>query len=347
MAVVLILLKLLLLPTPPAHAHQNLKLLKWFPGDGYPAMVLPNIGIGTVPKMRKILSSALELQTLRIHASYVTSEIPEGKASGLPRKTNTKQPRFLILANRFDHMRNIDLTNRSQLATIKTFEKLKNAGAEVFMLPIGTDLLFASSKERFDFYSNVAEYFDAVISLGGTDIHPSLYGERVTYAETEKMNVFQDRSEFQLLSHYFADPNSMFFGFCRGHQMAAIVHGAKLIQDIHRETTARQPHRDHWHKIEILPDSIFYRIIGSRVADVNSFHHQGVLQEGANGLIATAYAPEDHGTRIVETMEFRNGRGFGMQFHPEYMETKTSDNIFRHMVELAKTQACKKALSVK
>ena len=100
----------------------------------------------------------------------------------------------------------------------------------------------------------------------------------------------------------------------------------------HSQTAPRQ---DVWHDVEIVGESLLYRLLREPRIGVNSLHHQAVL-EIPPGFIQNALASDG----IIEGIE-KPGAKFclGVQWHPESMlETEThSLALFKGFLE-----ACQK-----
>ena len=107
---------------------------------------------------------------------------------------------------------------------------------------------------------------------------------------------------------------------CRGAQVLNVAHGGDLIQDLADEVTGAVRHRRDdpadpvvWHEVDIEPESLLAKAVGSERIDVNSFHHQAPRRVG-DGLRVVAVAEDG----VVEGLEVP-GAAFelGVQWHPE------------------------------
>lgn len=159
-------------------------------------------------------------------------------------------------------------------------------------------------------YSDVKNY-DLIIFSGGEDINPSIYGNRNLYSRG--INPERDDTERSILI-VALDIGKKILGVCRGHQLINAVRGGKLLQDIYIQSKA---FHEGFHPLEVTyPNSI----TGSSFTEVNSLHHQGVINSGA-GLKATSYYK-----KIIESTESQNI--ISVQFHPEFMVDKQADLFF-------------------
>ena len=81
----------------------------------------------------------------------------------------------------------------------------------------------------------------------------------------------------------------------------------------------------------VEPGSHLHRLLGEAPGAVNSRHHQAIADPG-RGMRACAYAPDG----VVEGLE-SEAPGFllGVQWHPEDLESPSSDALFRGLVDAA------------
>lgn len=148
---------------------------------------------------------------------------------------------------------------------------------------------------------------------GGSDIHPSFYGQTVTYARGFQAQ--RDWLEYQL-ARYAINRGMPTLGICRGLQMLIVAAGGQLLQDF-ATISKVAPHRCG-HEIRTTQGSALRTMLGHRL-EVNSYHHQSADVAGnrmPKNWRVTAYSiPDD----IVEGIEHRTKPLIGVQFHPEYV----------------------------
>ena len=207
--------------------------------------------------------------------------------------------------------------------TSPMFTSVFKAGGTPVMLP-----MVRSEKEA----DALVEKIDALIMVGGEDINPAYYGEKILN-ETVEINSFRDTSDFFLLNAA-RKKGIPLLGVCRGEQILNIACGGTLYQDIpsqigeHKIDTA---YSYNTHMLFIEKDTHLYELLGVDSVMVNSFHHQAVKTPG-KGLKVSAYARDG----VVEAYE---GNGIiGVQFHPEYFIARgdtTFLNIFRDLINRA------------
>ena len=172
---------------------------------------------------------------------------------------------------------------------------------------------------------------DGLIICGGTDIHPSYYGEENTncgYIDDER-----DEREFEITKR-FIETGKPILGICRGHQLLNIIFGGNLIQHVSNASDHKQHDGiDSVHTIKANPKSILYNLYGDYFF-VNSSHHQAINQLG-EGLIPTAFSADG----LIEATEHVSKPYLTVQFHPERMNTDKTENgieIFKYFIDLCK-----------
>jgi len=163
---------------------------------------------------------------------------------------------------------------------------------------------------------------DFLLIPGGVDVNPERYHQENT------LSIFDnklDDLQFPLIDKALS-LNVPVLGICRGHQLLNVYFGGTLIQDIpslgnkleHRKVEGQ----DSIHDINIKEGSFLYEIYGSK-AIVNSSHHQGIDIPGKDLIIC---ATSNDG--IKEAFYHKNLEVYGVQFHPERMNTdKTVQGI--------------------
>lgn len=161
---------------------------------------------------------------------------------------------------------------------------------------------------------DILDRIDAIIFTGGSDVDPSLYGERPH--PTANIRPERDEAELMLMRAAIASDLPL-FGICRGMQLMAVAYGGRLHQHLpdvlghhnHRPITGPKFGE---HPVRFAPGSICHAVLGESVI-VNSFHHQGIADPGS--LKATGWSPEDG---LIEAMEDPAHTFIvGVQWHPE------------------------------
>jgi putative glutamine amidotransferase len=168
---------------------------------------------------------------------------------------------------------------------------------------------------------------------GGPDIHPSAYGQEEdpalgpTWKDLDEAELAVARAAF--------DARLPILAICRGAQALNVVRGGTLFQDLPlRDGSEVRHRRGHGepnisHPVEIAPDSVLARALGTTELVVNSFHHQASDQLGRS-LRAVAWSPDG----VIEGIEAPD-RDFviGVQWHAEAMEDEPAERLFEAFVE--------------
>ncbi|MEE9255777.1 MAG: gamma-glutamyl-gamma-aminobutyrate hydrolase family protein [bacterium] len=207
----------------------------------------------------------------------------------------------------------------------------------------GIPILLPSMEDEKDARSLI-EMLDAlVISGGGHDIDPELYGER-HQPECGPPNA--KRAGFELSICRGALSRDMpVLGICGGIQALNVAAGGTLIQDIGTQIDEPLPHIPEdtkkatytYHPIEVLSSNL-EATIGSGPYTVNSHHHQSVKDLGS-GMRVAAQSPDG----VIEAIECASCRFvLGVQWHPEsmaaygYGDSDTSEHIFARLIDEAR-----------
>jgi len=167
---------------------------------------------------------------------------------------------------------------------------------------------------------------DIITFPGGSDIHPSLYGEKIgshTYAHIE-----MDTRQWE----YASSPefkNKFKIGLCRGAQMLTAASGGKLVQhfESHNGGHAIMINND---PKNILPvNSLHHQMMFPFNLDPTTFDlvgracdHKGLAISTSfyNGEDAIIDMPKDkYGYIEPEIVFYKNTKSLCFQFHPEMM----------------------------
>lgn len=188
-----------------------------------------------------------------------------------------------------------------------------------------------------DTIESVLDTVDAVCLSGGPDIDPSMYGDQ----PHEKLGPTELATDsFEIALAKAADARGMpILAICRGMQVLNVSRGGTLHQhipdvftdsDLEHRQSALGHHPSH--EVEIEPDTLLGRTLGTQTAEVNSFHHQSVKELG-QGLRVSAFSPDG----IVEGVEALD-RDFvvGVQWHAESLTNREEhEALFRGLADAA------------
>jgi putative glutamine amidotransferase len=162
---------------------------------------------------------------------------------------------------------------------------------------------------------------DALLLLGGEDIHPELYKQgRSSKSGASIRPSWRDQVEMELIKRAKAMQLPI-IGICRGAQIMCAAAGGSLWQHV-------DGHAGRWHTVIDAEGEIL---------KVNSIHHQMLNLEGSDGVllakplerIAKKGCTVDLLGRDVkedikeepEAVWFPSLRGLAVQWHPEMMDT--------------------------
>jgi putative glutamine amidotransferase len=183
------------------------------------------------------------------------------------------------------------------------------------------------------------EMIDGLVVTGGDyDIDPEMYNEHASNGMRAMKN---NRANFEReLILAAMEKKIPILGICAGEQLMAVIFGGKLIQDIpteigtdiiHEQSVIGLSHHKTIHNISIRNGSLLHKISGALTMKVNSTHHQAVKSVGPE-MIVCANAPDG----IIEAIEHISYPFLlGVEWHPEYENSKEDTNIFAGLVEEA------------
>ena len=174
-----------------------------------------------------------------------------------------------------------------------------------------------------------------VITGGNFDINPKLYSEN----NGGSRNIKDKRTNFEVdIFQRFLLTTKPILGICGGEQLMNVASGGSLIQDIDKSIKTTIYHeqknsRDEVsHEISIKRNSKLYKIVKSKKIEVNSAHHQSVNTLGKD-FISSASSSDG----IIEAIEhIKHPWCLGLQWHPEFLITKSDNDIIKDFIFHAK-----------
>lgn len=193
------------------------------------------------------------------------------------------------------------------------------AGATPVIIPIHQD------KEAIKHQISI---IDGLVLTGGVDIHPKYFKQEIM-KDCGEFDVYRDEFEMLLVEEATKE-NLPILGICRGIQLLNVFYKGTLFQDIAKKSEFFIKHSQNGsrgfgsHFISIARDSFLYPIYG-KTGFVNSYHHQAIDKLADNFEIVAQSADG-----IIEAIQDKYKRIYGVQFHPEMMiaNDKESLNIF-------------------
>jgi putative glutamine amidotransferase len=218
----------------------------------------------------------------------------------------------------------------------KYLNAVERAGGEAVLLSLTSG---ADSLKR------EAASLDAFLLTGSpADIDPVHYNAKRHPAAADA-DAARERTDFTLLEHALITCKPV-LAICYGIQSLNVFLGGSLVQDIPSELGTKVCHSpeedelpggdeapDAMHGASLDPGRVL--TLSSTVqAEVNSSHHQSILEPG-RGLRITARAPDG----VVEAVEWKDNSNWvvGVQWHPERMPADAlAQALFREFVTTAR-----------
>jgi putative glutamine amidotransferase len=154
-----------------------------------------------------------------------------------------------------------------------------------------------------------------VLSGGHFDIPPERYGEtrRASCGRTQEA-----RTDFEWgLCQAAMAAGIPLLGVCGGMQLMNVVRGGTLWQDLTVDLGLQheqpEPKDLPSHPVEIVPETLLARLVGTAPLPANTTHHQAVKAPGA-GLLVSGRTADG----VVEALELPDAPfALGVQWHPE------------------------------
>jgi putative glutamine amidotransferase len=224
----------------------------------------------------------------------------------------------------------------------KYLRAVENAGGEAVLLSLASGVENAKRE---------AENLDAILLTGSpADVDPAHYGAK-RHPAAAGADAARERTDFALLEHALAAGKPV-LAICYGIQSLNVFLGGSLVQDIPTELGTKvchSPEEDELPDGSEAPDAMHgasidsgrvLTLTGAAQAEVNSWHHQSVLEPG-RGLRVTARAPDG----VIEAVEWTDNSNWvvGVQWHPERMPADPlARALFRELVTTARLARAEK-----
>ncbi len=226
-------------------------------------------------------------------------------------------PRIIVtLAVAADHAQS-DLAARRNDLYVAALER---HGAE----PVRLDVLTPTAVRK-----NALQSMDGLLLSGGTDIHPSRYGQSVHGSR----EIESDRDELEATAWAVARSRQVpVLGICRGLQAINVFSGGSILQHVEGHagpTWSTGPAVTH--PLRLVPGTRLAALLGDvDTLEVNAYHHQGIREPDlAPGLRPAAWADSAAGP-LVEGLEGTDERFvIGVQCHPE--RTESTPEVFERL----------------
>lgn len=171
------------------------------------------------------------------------------------------------------------------------------------------------------------EFCDGFLLPGGDDIDPTCYGQNNDEGLSKDIDPALDKIDKQILEYAYKTKKPV-LGICRGVQSIAAFLGGSLYQDM-EHAGLKHEHVDHLHEVTTLPNTKVSNLFKETFVS-NSYHHQ-VVKDLPDGFIVT-HMHQDAIEGIIHT----ELPIFGLQWHPERMDTIETKTIFDWFVNQVK-----------
>jgi putative glutamine amidotransferase len=178
---------------------------------------------------------------------------------------------------------------------------------------------------------------DGILFSGGGDIDVGLYAGK-PHAAVHDVDPLRDALELNLL-RAAAGHGKPFLGICRGCQVVNVGFGGTLYTDLPTDLPGALEHDQAdasrgsvSHEVQIEPGTRLSGIVSQSMSRVNSYHHQGIWEVGAD-LRVGARAPDG----LVEAVELPDHPfGVAVQWHPErLLDQPHAPRLFGRFVDAA------------
>ncbi len=166
---------------------------------------------------------------------------------------------------------------------------------------------------------------DGFLLPGGDDINPTCYGQSNDEGLSKGIDPTLDLID-KIVLEYAVKTKKPVLGICRGVQSIAAFLGGSLHQDI-EHAGLKHVAIDNKHMVNTIPNTKVSHLFPN-VFLTNSYHHQ-VVDKVPAGFVIT-HTHKD----VIEGLVHTELPIFGVQWHPERMDTKETENIFNWFVEL-------------
>lgn len=175
-------------------------------------------------------------------------------------------------------------------------------------------------------YEDVREC-NGVLFTGGVDIHPSRYSiDSPSDYPNAPLKFLPERDTFELaVLEMCVQSKIPVLGICRGLQLINVFFGGTLLLDIGEAgclAHKKELDKDKIHKVDIIANSNFKKIVNLESGFTNSAHHQ-VIDVLANDLNAVAISED----KFIEAIEYKTLKEqflMAVQWHPERMPDQES-----------------------
>ncbi|MBQ8292744.1 MAG: gamma-glutamyl-gamma-aminobutyrate hydrolase family protein [Bacilli bacterium] len=168
---------------------------------------------------------------------------------------------------------------------------------------------------------------DGFLLPGGDDIDPTCYGQTNDEGLSKDIDPALDKID-KIVLDYAVKTKKPVLGICRGVQSIAAFLGGSLHQDI-EHAGLKHESVDHKHMVKTMPNTRVTHLFPSEFLS-NSYHHQVVDKVPAGFVVTHTHLD------VIEGLVHTELPIFGLQWHPERMDTPETETIFDWFIELVK-----------
>lgn len=177
--------------------------------------------------------------------------------------------------------------------------------------------------------------YHGVVVTGGHDIDP------VLYAAEPEVEPRHDRARDALETRVIQDALERrlpILGICRGAQLLNVCRGGTLFQELRSRRTRTS---NRWtvlplKTLEVAPDTLLARLMGSGRFRINSLHNQAIDRSGSK--LQVSGRDLDGIVQAIEDPDY--GFLLGVQWHPEFLVFMPRQrSLFRALVAHARAVA--------
>lgn len=156
---------------------------------------------------------------------------------------------------------------------------------------------------------------DLVCFTGGTDINPSIYGDRV-HRYTSRSDTRRDKDEVELF-HRCRKRGIPMVGICRGAQLLCALSGGRLYQHV-------DGHNEH-HMINTPAGDMVVTSSHHQMMDVSRVKNVDILgwAEPISSTYETGEGPQKPPRKDIEVAFFPDTMCLAHQPHPEWMDIQS------------------------
>ncbi|MCD9152898.1 gamma-glutamyl-gamma-aminobutyrate hydrolase family protein [Aeromicrobium duanguangcaii] len=170
----------------------------------------------------------------------------------------------------------------------------------------------ASAEVEVDETLAAVDRADAVVLMGGEDVHPSFYEGATEYPGSGVHEPAADRAHIAAVRRCLTSGTPV-LGICRGLQVLNVALGGALVPHLETGHTHRAEGDDPFvrNRVALADDTLASSVDVSE--DVRCSHHQAVDRLG-DGLRVAAYGVDG----VVEAVVHDSAPITGIQWHPEH-----------------------------